>query len=129
MALTKTRLGTNEDGSPQYHYASDGHVVVTGPHISGTVTTADGTVYDISDLVTEVAEEHALEVADLVGKRFETEGHPLHDADNPFVHTPTDLTHADGAPSAAFADAVHAHVPAGKDSSPAGIIAALKKKG
>jgi hypothetical protein len=127
--ITKTRLGTNEDGTPLFHYHSDGHVVLTGP-ISGTVTTEDGTTYDIGpDLIEVASPQHALEVSDLIGQRHEADGHPLHNDENPFVHTPSALTHnTDGTPSAAFADKVHEHVPAGKDSSPLGVIAALQTK-
>lgn len=88
MAMTVEKIGTNEDGSPHYHYKSDGHVVMTGP-IKGTVTCGDGTVYNVSDDFIEVACDtpaetdggkhencHALEVAHLIGKRFNDEGHP-----------------------------------------------------
>jgi hypothetical protein len=42
MAITKTYLGLNPDGTPHFHYESDGAVLITGP-IYGTVTTEDGT--------------------------------------------------------------------------------------
>jgi hypothetical protein len=65
---------------------SDAHVVITGP-ISGTVTTADGTVYDVSAAAIPVAEEHRQEVADLIGDRYAAEGHPAHMyTDVPFEH-------------------------------------------
>lgn len=68
-------------------FVSDGHVVLTGP-IQGTVTTTDGTVYDVSAPVVEVAHlGHAAEVAALIGDRYQAEGHPAHDAEHPFVHT------------------------------------------
>jgi hypothetical protein len=54
---------------------SDGHVVLTGP-ITGTVTTDDGTTYDVSDVAVEVAKEHVAEVAHLIGQRYADEGHP-----------------------------------------------------
>lgn len=63
------------------------HVVLTGP-IKGTVTTADGTVYDVTEPVVEVRDGHQIEVADLIGARYAAEGHPDHDADTPFVHIP-----------------------------------------
>jgi hypothetical protein len=56
---------------------TDAHVVITGP-ISGTVTTADGTTYDVSADQIQVAEQHRQEVADLIGDRYATEGHPTH---------------------------------------------------
>lgn len=63
------------------------HVVITGP-IQGTVTCADGTVYDVSEPMVEVQEQHRQEVADLIGDRYATEGHPAHlYSDEPFVHT------------------------------------------
>lgn len=63
------------------------HVVITGP-IKGTVTTADGTVYDVSADNVEVADEHGLEVAELIGARYADEGHPSHMyTDTPFKHT------------------------------------------
>lgn len=55
---------------------SDKHVVLTGP-IQGTVTMADGTVVDVSPVAVELtSEEHAAEVAHLVGLRYAVEGHP-----------------------------------------------------
>lgn len=76
MSLTVTKVGTNEDGTPLYHYQSDGHVVFTGP-VTGPVTTADGTTYEVSPAVIEVASpEHAVEVADLIAQRHMTDGHP-----------------------------------------------------
>lgn len=90
MAVTKTYVGQNDDGTPHFHYESDGHVVVTGP-IYGQVTTEDGTSYDVSDAVIEVASpEHATEVARLVGVRHAEIGHPKHDTDNPFMHQEAD---------------------------------------
>lgn len=85
MTITKTYLGQNEDGTPRFHYESDGHVVVTGPAY-GPVTTSDGTTYDVSDQVIEVAPEHAGEVAHLIGVMHEERGHPDHQPGDPFVH-------------------------------------------
>jgi hypothetical protein len=80
---------TYDPETGQNHYHSDGHVVFVGPHIDGHVETVDGTRYNITPLVVEVASpEHAAEVAHLIGKRFEVEGHPKHDAETPFVYTP-----------------------------------------
>jgi hypothetical protein len=53
-------------------------VVITGP-IQGTVTTADGTVYDVSaDFIEVASAEHEAEVAELIAKRYVAEGHPSH---------------------------------------------------
>ncbi|HYS41926.1 MAG TPA: hypothetical protein VEO01_40430 [Pseudonocardiaceae bacterium] len=70
MAITKTYLGLNPDGSPHFHYESDGYVVVTGP-VYGSVTTEDGTDYDVSEAVIEVHPDHAAEVADLIAQKQE----------------------------------------------------------
>ena len=86
MAITKTYIGQNDDGSPHFNYASDGQVVVTGPAY-GPVTTADGTVYDVSEQYIEVASaQHAGEVAHLIGVMHEERGHPDHQPGDPFVH-------------------------------------------
>lgn len=67
MTITKTNIGTDDQGNPRYHYASDGHVVLTGP-ATGAVTLADGTEYDVTEAVIEVASvEHAVETAHLIG--------------------------------------------------------------
>jgi hypothetical protein len=90
MAITKTYLGQNEDGTPHFHFASDGHVVITGPAY-GHVTTSDGTAYDVSDQVIEVAgPEHAGEVAHLIGVLHEERGHPDAGPDAPFTHECSD---------------------------------------
>ncbi len=95
--MQKINSGTNEDGSVRWHYISDGHVVLTGP-IAGGVTLSDGTEYDVTPEVIEVAEDHVGEVAHLIGKRFEDEGHPNHIKDAsapPFVHECTELCPTD----------------------------------
>jgi hypothetical protein len=76
-----------------YHYESDKHVVVVGPHIRGYVQLADGTQVDVSPDVIEVDTlEQAKEISHQVGIRFEEEGHPLHEPTErdpfpePFVH-------------------------------------------
>jgi hypothetical protein len=90
MTMTKTYLGQNEDGTPRFHYQSDGHVVITGPAY-GPVTTSDGAVYDVSEQVIEVASpEHAGEVSHLIGVMHEERGHPGHAPGHPFVHECTD---------------------------------------
>jgi hypothetical protein len=90
VTISKTYLGQNEDGSPHFHYASDGHVVVTGKAY-GPVTCSDGTVYDVSEQVIEVAGPvHAGEVAHLIGVLHEERGHPDHAPGDPFAHACTD---------------------------------------
>lgn len=90
MTLTKTYLGQNADGTPSFHYESDGHVVITGPAY-GPVTTSDGTVYDVSEQVIEVGgPEHAGEVSHLIGVMHEERGHPDHAPGDPFVHACSD---------------------------------------
>ena len=74
MALTKIRLGTNEDGSPQWHYISDGPVVLTGP-IRGSVTLPDGTVVDVTDEVVEAASDaQAAAIGAAIDERNVAEG-------------------------------------------------------
>lgn len=124
MTVIKTRLGTNEDGTPLYHYHSDGPLVMTGP-VTGQVRLPDGTVYDVSEPFIEVAPGHELALSDAIAERHVRDGHPRHDAEHPFVHTPSTLTH-DG--STRFADAVHDHVVAIQDSAPGAIIAELSAK-
>lgn len=88
--LTKTYLGQNEDGTPHFHYESDGPVLITGP-VYGKFTTSDGTEYDVSEQVIELkSEEHGGELAHLIGVRHEERGHPHHDSSIPFVHVCTD---------------------------------------
>lgn len=70
MAIKKTFLGVNEDGSPHFHYESDGHLVLTGPHY-GLISVEDGTEYDISDPVIEVdSHEHGIQVANAIDARI-----------------------------------------------------------
>jgi hypothetical protein len=94
MAIRKIRLGTNEDGTPLWHYEADGPVVFTGP-ITGTVELPDGTVVDVTEPFVEVADEaEALALSDAIGERHVAEGHPLfvQDPNMPsdgFVHTPS----------------------------------------
>lgn len=90
--MKKIRLGTNEDGTPLYHYEAEPgeSVVFTGP-ISGTVELPDGTTVDVTDPFIGVADEAtALAVSDAIGERHVAEGHPLF-ADEPhdFVHVPS----------------------------------------
>lgn len=68
MALQRIRLGTNEDGSPQWHYIGD-HVVITGA-ASGEVTLPDGTKVDVTDAVIEAeSPEHAQQIADAIAEQ------------------------------------------------------------
>jgi hypothetical protein len=60
------------------------HAIMTGP-ITGTVTTEDGTEYDVSAPVITVPEEHAAEVAHLIGQSYADNGHPT---DPDFTYTP-----------------------------------------
>lgn len=81
--IQKIRLGTNEDGTPLYHYIADGPVVFTGP-ITGEVTLPDGRVVDVTEPFVEVADaDDALALSDAIGARHVEEGHPL------FVNDPT----------------------------------------
>jgi len=90
VAITKTYLDQNPDGTPHFGYESDGHVVITGKAY-GPVTCPDGTVYDVSEQVIEVASpEHAGEVAHLIGVMHEERGHPDHAPGDPFTHECTD---------------------------------------
>jgi hypothetical protein len=76
MTIQKIRLGTNEDGSPMYHYECDGPVVLTGP-IQGTVTLPDGTEVDVTDTIIEVeSDEQGVAVAEAIAERHVAEGHP-----------------------------------------------------
>lgn len=94
MAIQKIRLGTNEDGTPLYHYHCDGPVVFTGP-ITGSVTLPDGRVLDVTEPFVAVEDEaEALLVADAIGARHVEEGHPLFVADpttpnDGFTYTPS----------------------------------------
>ena len=88
MAITKTYLGDNPDGSAHFHYDAgpDGIVLMTGP-VNGPLTLPDGTVYDVTDPYIEVAsEEHAGLVSHLMGMRYEERGHPKDGPDTPFRH-------------------------------------------
>lgn len=87
-AIIPTNIGSTDDGKPLLHYAGE-HIVITGPS-QGSVTTSDGTVYDVSPHVIAVAEDHVGEVAHLIGEMVEDQGHPDHDAEHPFFHHCTD---------------------------------------
>lgn len=91
--MKKIRLGTNEDGSPLFHYEAEPgeSVVFTGP-ISGAVQLPDGSIVDVTDPFVAVKDDQqALAVSDAIGARHEAEGHPLF-ADEPFdfVHIPSE---------------------------------------
>lgn len=108
--MQKIRLGTNPDGSPQYHFIAepDEHVVITGPYINGDVTLPDGTVVDVTDMaIVADSPQQALAISDAIGERFAAEGHPRHEPDVPFVATPSSVSHTpDGEPSEAFTKAI-----------------------
>ena len=94
--MHKIRLGTNEDGTPLWHYQFDPDevAVFTGP-ITGTVTLPDGQVVDVSDTFVAVPDQATADaVSDAIGQRHVEEGHPLFtgDPDVPsdgFVFVPT----------------------------------------
>jgi hypothetical protein len=111
VAIEKINIGTKPDGSINWLVRSttDAPLLITGP-ILGTVTLPDGSVYDVTPDVIEVWPEagHELAISDAIGARHEAEGHPGHDAANPFVHTPSSVSHdSDGLPSKDFADTLH----------------------
>jgi hypothetical protein len=90
----KIAIGTDAvTGKPLFLFqtAPDKAAVVVGPFVHGTVEIHDGTVYDVNDVVIEAdSEEHAGAISHAVGVKLETEGHPAHDAENPFYHLCTD---------------------------------------
>lgn len=62
------------------HVQSDKHVVITGP-VSGVMELSDGTKVNVTDPFVEVeTEDHAAELADLIGRKHAHDGHP-HDID------------------------------------------------
>jgi len=98
MAIAKTYLGRNPDGSPHFWYEAEpgDHVVMTGP-IYGSIATADGTEYDVNEPLILARLEHLGEISHAISVRHEAEGHPEHgspgstDPDNPpFMHVCTD---------------------------------------
>lgn len=86
--IVPVNVGSTDDGRPLLHWVGE-HVVLTGP-ATGNVTTSDGTVYDVTPHVIAVHEDHAGEVAHLIGEKIEVDGHPRHDGSDPFVHHCTD---------------------------------------
>ena len=97
MSIQKINIGTKEDGSHLWHYYSDDPVsdplyaVITGP-ITGSVLSADGTPYNVTEHVIEAALEHHGDISHAIGVRYELEGHPsLTDPDAPFIHECTDI--------------------------------------
>jgi hypothetical protein len=89
MTMNKTYLGNNPDGTPHFHYETDGHALITGK-VYGNFTMEDGTVYDVSDPVIEIDPKHAGEIAHKIGVHHEENGHPDHKEGEPFVHECTD---------------------------------------
>lgn len=84
MALTRTVIGTNDDGSVRYHNAwtplegeSTIHVIQTGP-VAGSVQLDDGTVYDVTPEHIQVSEldggRHAKAVDFHIAKMHEASG-------------------------------------------------------
>lgn len=96
MTIYKTRIGVNEDGSPLYSVYSDhpsGILMQTGPITNETITTADGTTYEVSpDWIEVESLEHGHELNHKIGLLHEVNGHPKHDEDEPFFHTCTPET-------------------------------------
>ena len=81
MALTKTYLGDNPDGTPHFNVTSDSknpHFLLTGPDSVGVLHTDDGTAYDVTPSVIEVgSEKHAQQLAGAIDKHLRTRGlHP-----------------------------------------------------
>lgn len=74
-----------ETGENKFFADPEDHVVFTGPHITGHVVVDDGTRYNVTPLVILAQSlEHAQQIAEGIGKRFELEGHPLYTEDVPF---------------------------------------------
>lgn len=72
--MEKVNIGTNEDGSPRYHFSGE-HVVYTGP-ITGTVE-VNGKQVDVSaDFVEASSPEHAAAIAHAVATAYVEQGHP-----------------------------------------------------
>ena len=88
--MTLNKRFDPETGQVQYTQTDPSiPLVITGP-IAGNVTLPDGTVYDVTEAVIEVAPGDELLVSDAIGSRHVAEGHPLF-ADEPFdfVHNPS----------------------------------------
>ena len=92
MAVEKIRLGTNEDGSPQWLFRADNpddHIVITGP-ITGTVTLPGGKIIDVTDPIIAVGSpKEAALVSNAIAQRFVEEGHPSHEVNIPFEFEPS----------------------------------------
>ncbi len=65
----------------------DEHLILVGP-LAGTVTTLDGTTFDVSAAAVVIPEDKVAEVANLIGLRYAAEGHRDHDAAHPFTYEP-----------------------------------------
>jgi hypothetical protein len=88
MAITKTLIGTNPDGSNKYDYLYEGHpdggLMFTGK-VAGTVMLSDGTAYNVTPDVIETAPGHAGGILHHIEKMHEASG------DIPgFVHSCSD---------------------------------------
>lgn len=77
MSNPPVNIGTNEDGTPRYHYdAGDAHVVYVGRAISGSVE-VNGKQVDLSeDIVVADSPEHAADIAHAIGVHLAKHGHP-----------------------------------------------------
>ncbi len=77
MTITKTPIGVNADGTLRFNYDYDGHPdggqLITGP-VNGTITLSDGTVYNITPEIIEVAPGHAGPICHHIGKIHEQTG-------------------------------------------------------
>jgi hypothetical protein len=77
MAITKTLVGTNPDGTNLYNYFYAGHpdggLMFTGK-VAGTVTLKDGTSYDVTPDVIETAPGHAGGILHYIEKMHENSG-------------------------------------------------------
>jgi hypothetical protein len=75
--MEKVNTGTNEDGTPRFHYHAPGkHVVYVGRAINGSVKVGNKTVDLGEDYVVADSEEHAAEIAHAIGEHLAENGHP-----------------------------------------------------
>lgn len=75
--MSKVNIGTNEDGTPRFHYHHpDAHVVYVGRAIQGSVKVGNKTVDLGEDYVVADSEEHAAQIAHAIGEHLAANGHP-----------------------------------------------------
>lgn len=140
MEVERIRIGDNPDGSPHFLIRAvdengvvvpDAHIVLTGP-IQGEVVTSSGEKIDVTPFAVAVdTAAEALAISDAIGAQHAAEGHPDHDADQPFVHTPSELSHSpDGTPAESYAQALEELAPADQRyDGPQTVIDHLTSKG